>query len=192
MRSWGNRAFWVVLLLVAALAVGGVIYGLLRHGVPARREAPEFLPQGQDLGLSEVRQTAMKEGRLQWELFARSAGFIQKENQAFMDEVRVDFHGKDGRIVHVSAARGMVDTRNNDVGLTGDVAVVDGTYTLTTESLRYESGKELILSETRSRLLGRGLDVAGDRFAYDLSGGRMDVRGHVEGKIGDEDPKRPR
>lgn|GEM_PF-2206703 len=177
-----------MLLLVAAAAAAGVIFGLARHGDRVEYSEPEFLPKGQDLGLSEVRQTAMKAGRLQWELFAGTAGFVQKENQATLESVRVDFHAEDGRIIRVRADQGVVDTRTNDVDLTGHVEAKDGSYTLKTESLRYESGRERISGNARTHLTGKGLAVAGDAFEYDLSAGRLNVLGNVEGMIGDEDP----
>ncbi|MBW1988533.1 MAG: LPS export ABC transporter periplasmic protein LptC [Deltaproteobacteria bacterium] len=188
MASWAPKAAFFFLAAVALAAASALLFGLVRHGGDADPlPAPDFLPPGRDLSLTDIRQTAVKDGKVQWTLSADKAWLAEAKNRARLQAVKgVLYPGSgEGKPLDLSAGAAVINTKTNDVSLRGGVKLLYGSYVLETESATYKDRQKRVRGDQRFLLSGGGLVVAGDAFVYDLDAGRVVVTGNVEAAIDD-------
>jgi len=188
LASWAPKAAFFFLAAVALAAASALLFGLVRHGGDADPlPAPDFLPPGRDLSLTDIRQTAVKDGKVQWTLSADKAWLAEAKNRARLQAVKgVLYPGSgEGKPLDLSAGAAVINTKTNDVSLRGGVKLLYGSYVLETESATYKDRQKRVRGDQRFLLSGGGLVVAGDAFVYDLDAGRVVVTGNVEAAIDD-------
>lgn len=171
---------------VSILVVLAVVYAAYRY----LQEAPERLiasiAENAKLSLGKIQQTATRDGKTEWRLDAASARYLEATNQVKLDDLTVTFYMDSGEQVRLSATDGVLDTRSNDIQVSGNVQVDNKDYALHTESLRYRHQQRLILSDSPvviERKIGGRLSA--DKLRLDLNSNRLKLEGNVEGVFHD-------
>ncbi|MEJ2039499.1 MAG: LPS export ABC transporter periplasmic protein LptC [Desulfosarcinaceae bacterium] len=176
-----------VLLGVIGLSLAGVGWLFVKGRVrpPEKVEIPVEAAKAL-MKLVGVHQVATKNGAVQWELDARSAELEAKSGQMILDSPDVNFYLEDGGMVHVTAKKGILDTRSKDIEVKGNVEVHDNRYTLLTEALIYKHGARVMESPVPVKITGGTIDVSADAMTYDLEKNIARFDGHVVGHVNED------
>jgi LPS export ABC transporter protein LptC len=145
--------------------------------VPAEKTADALMT------LIGIHQTATKEGQLQWVLDADSAQLESVNGRMILTSPKVDFIMKDGGKVHLTATKGILDTRSNDMVAKGRVRLRNDQYQLETETLKYQHEARVLSCQTPVQIVGPAFDLRADRMTYNLEENRAYFDGRVEGNL---------
>jgi LPS export ABC transporter protein LptC len=135
------------------------------------------------IALSKVHQTATKDGAVQWELDAESAELEAKTGRMVLKSPKVEFYLDDGGKVYLTARRGILFTRNNNIKVRGNVRVVNDRYTLVAETLIYEHAKRRLFTNKPVTITGQAFDLSSAGMTYDLDTNRAQLDGDVKGIV---------
>ena len=103
-----------------------------------------------------------------WEIRAKKASYLRKQNQATFDQVEVKLFLPDSKVVVLAADRGELDTATRDMEISGNVGVTSASGEhFTTDYLHYSAqGQRLhtdamVLMETpRMQIQGVGMSLS--------------------------------
>lgn len=137
------------------------------------------------MALSQVRQTATKDGMLQWELEAAGAELEAKTGRMVLQSPQVDFILDDGSRVHLTARQGILFTTTNDIEVKGNVQVHSDRYSLTTEAMAYQHDHRVLHARAEVQIVGRDFDLTAATMTYDLNSNQAHFDGQVKGIIHD-------
>jgi LPS export ABC transporter protein LptC len=172
----------VLLIGIAALAV--VFYQFRRQGAQLTGSTVvSKLSEKTIMSLDHVRQTATRDGMVQWELTADSAELKSGGNTMVLHAPKVDFFLKDGSQVHLTAEKGVLNTKSNDMQVQGKVYVRNDRYTLTTEMLAYQHERNTLQSDQPVRISGEEIDLTAAAMTYDLNTDQAQFSGQVNGLV---------
>jgi LPS export ABC transporter protein LptC len=135
------------------------------------------------IALSKVHQTATKDGAVQWELDAESAELEAKTGRMVLNRPKVEFYLDDGEKVYLTAQRGILFTRNNNINVQGNVRIVNGRYTLVAETLNYEHAQRRLYTDRPVTIKGQAFDLSSAVMTYDLNTNRAQLDGDIKGIV---------
>lgn len=153
-----------------------------------------FFPDDQDasismkdkasLSLDQVDHTATKDGLRQWSLKAMTANFYKDRNEAVFKTLTLVFYpeGK-GTPATLTADQGELNTETNDISTSGNVIVVNGPYTLETETLHYNNKSRILTAPVPVTIKNALSQISADRMTMDLNTSTTFMEGHVKGVI---------
>ncbi len=130
--------------------------------------------------LNTMKQTSSKNGIKKWELEAKSARLLRKENRVLLNQVAVIFHLNDGSRIHAKADTGILFTVTHDITFSGHVTVHDTTNELRTEQLHYKKKSHTIYSEVLVTITNGTSSLQADSLHFDLNRHVIQMDGHVE------------
>lgn len=146
----------------------------------------EGFKSGAEMSMRTVRQTATRDGEVEWELEATGARLPRLGEAAELAEPKVTFYPKTNGPVRVTARTGVVETESKDIRVTGDVNLRNGDYRLRTESLSYQYSQRRFVADAPVRIEGEGMTMTAESASFDLNAGRAVFQGNVEGELGDD------
>lgn len=121
-----------------------------------------------DLEARDVLYREVREGDVKWEIRAKKARYLKKENRAFFDQAEVKLRLTDGRIIDLIGEKGQYNTNTGDMEITGKVTVTTTSgesfktdylqYTSTEKRLHTTSAVEM--STSRMRIQGVGMSFS--------------------------------
>ncbi len=172
-------AFAVLAMLVAV----SLVFFLSRHRGGSQM-AVNLLPDAKTLmSLSNVHQTATKNGRIQWELRATTAKLMSDGKSLALDHPQVAFFTEDGTRVSLEADTGRLNLETNDITVEGHVSISNSRYRLATEHAAYQHQKRLIVCGRPVEIVGPGLRLGALTMSYDLKADKTVFEGRVEGVL---------
>ena len=174
-----------LLSLTVVISVGLVVWIFIqsRQGqhlltIPLPDKATQSI-----LALSRIHQTATKDGAIQWELEAGSAELEPGSGKMVLKDPLVDFFLKDGTRVNLKASKGILNTKNNNIEVRGNVEVVFDRYTLNTETLVYNHQTRRLQAREPVRITGQSFNLKAAGMVYDLETSQATFNGDVNGTI---------
>jgi len=180
-------------LLIAILLIGGIVLVRLWANLRERRasEAVEKVPKvstgGADMRLEKVRLVEDKHGQKTWELEANSARQYEEQNMMVLEDVKLTFYGKEGRIFYLTSKQGKIYQDSKNVDLIGDVVLTsnDG-YQLKTQSASYHHSEQIVstpdpveIEGEQIRMTGKGMLVNVEAKTFRIL---SQVKTHLKGK----------
>jgi lipopolysaccharide export system protein LptC len=138
--------------------------------------------------LAGVRQTATKDGAVQWELEAATAELEAKSGRMILKNPEVDFFLEDGGKVRITARKGVLNTKTNNIKVQGNVRIEDSRYILTTEAMSYDHEARTMHSATPVRIDGNTMSLEAATMWYYLDTQQALFSGNVKGRIDEELP----
>jgi LPS export ABC transporter protein LptC len=172
----------LALILVLGISLGAVFWYFFHFRQSPYPTAP--LPEAAAkavMALSDVRQTATKDGVVQWKLTAVSAEMEADTGRMVLKSPSVEFFMKDGGRVHLTARKGILYTRDNNMEVQGNVRLRNDRYTLVTEALTYDNERHLILTTKEVRISGKTIQLHAAAMTYDLKVNQARFAGPVKG-----------
>ncbi len=172
-------------ILISILLIGGVV--LLRVWINLKwkaareKDIPKVSTLSADMQMEKVRFVEDKHGRKTWELEAKSAEQYQDQNIVTLEDVKVTFYSKDGRIFIVTGNQAKVNQDSKDLELTGDVTLSssDG-YRLKTYSISYRNSEKRVTSADPVVMEGELIRLVGKGMLVDLESKTFKVLSDVK------------
>lgn len=173
----------LTLALVLPLAAVLIYFLQFRHELSViSPSVPESVGNAV-MALSKVRQTATKDGIVQWKLQADTARMDAETGQMVLQSPEINFFLDDGSQVHLTAQKGVLDTRANDMQVQGNVHLSSDRYTLVTEALAYDHARRVITTEHSVRINGKTIQLNAAAMTYDLKTNQALFGGPVKGVL---------
>ena len=160
-------------ILISILLIGGIVLVRLWANLRERRvsEAVEKVPEvpagDATHVLQKVHLAEDKHGQKTWELEAKSVRQYQEQNIMVLEDVKLTFYAKEGRMFYLTSKQGKVYQDSKNVDLLGNVVLTssDG-YELKTHSASYRHSEKIVstldpveIEGEQIRLTGRGMLV---------------------------------
>ena len=185
-----NRKLKIVLATVALALIASVIVVFVRFRSAVEQGKIPIPPMAAKtvMSLANVHQTATKDGAVQWELKADSAELEAETGFMVLTNPEVRFFIEDGTKVRLTAKRGVLDTKKNDIEVTGNVRVKNSRYTLLTEMLAYKHDTRILQADKPVRIISRAIELKAATMTYDLNANRASFKGAVEGNLNEMSP----
>ena len=172
----------LALTLVLGISLGAVFwyFFLFRQTPVPTAQLPETAAKA-IMALSNVRQTATKDGSVQWKLTAVSAEMEADTGRMVLKSPQVEFFTEDGGRIHLTASTGILYTRDNNIEVQGNVHLRSDRYTLVTEALTYDNERHLIVTTKEVLISGETIQLHASAMTYDLKVNQARFAGPVKG-----------
>jgi LPS export ABC transporter protein LptC len=167
----------------SVIAVIGVFYQFRQNSAGTKIPLPPQTATKAIMALSQVHQTATKDGTVQWELDATAAELEAGTGKMVLQSPTVVFFLDDGTRVNLTAREGILYTRNNNIEVRGNVLVKNDRYTLMTEVLAYEHDDRLLQADAPVQIIGKDIELQPATMRYDLNTNQARFHGQVEGTL---------
>lgn len=185
-----RKKLTLAIAVTAVLALAVVAHLFVRHQAQTGDKTVDLPKMAAKaiMYLAGVRQTATKDGAVQWELQARTAELEAGSGEMTLQDPEVEFFMEDGNRVRVTARKGILNTKTNNIEVRGNVRVDDGRYILATETLSYDHETRILHSASPVRIKGKTLSFSAATMWYNLDTQQALFSGHVKGKLDEEFP----
>jgi LPS export ABC transporter protein LptC len=183
-----RRLYQRVLLTVVVLTLAVTIVVFIGYRRITREPGVllDLVKKEADMQLSNIHQTALKNGIREWRLDAESATLVEKEKTMLLARPDVEFFMNDGDNVHLTADRGTIFTDSSGIQVTGHVEASTSLYQLRAEALTYDSAARELRSDTPVTLSGESFTLRADTMAMNLDTNVTRFEGGVEGTISED------
>jgi LPS export ABC transporter protein LptC len=176
----------IVILLLIVL-IGGIVLVSLWANLRARKawETREKVPKvstgGADMQLKKIRFVEDKQGQKTWELEAESVNQYQGQNMMVLENVKVTFYAKEGRIIYLTGKQGKVYQDSKNVDLSGDVVLTssDG-YQLKTDSASYRHSEKIVSTGDPVEIDGEQIRLTGKGMLVDVEAKTFKILSQVK------------
>jgi LPS export ABC transporter protein LptC len=165
------------IVLTILLALGGMtlLFVDYRRSFEDTAELIRKLPQGADLSLNDIHQTATRDGKTQWRLDATAAHYLTGEKQVILKNLSMT--------VLLTADNGILMTQTKDVSVSGNIELTHDTSRLVTETLEYRSADQTLFAKNPVTIFGDAYRLKAQSMVLDLSRNRAVLKGNVEGSF---------
>lgn len=174
-----NILLVLTLLIVVAL---GITIALRYQAVEEIQQVVEAMPKGVDLALEGIDYTHTENGRALWRLVADRAEHLSDVDLIKVQELELHYFDPDQSRGQVSlrGRSGEVDRDFRRVEVQGDVSVVmEGGYTLQTDTLFFDADSKLIHSPSRVVIIGKRARLQGTGMRLELTRRRIELMADV-------------
>jgi LPS export ABC transporter protein LptC len=180
-----------VRILVAAFAIASVIglTALVTIRYMAKKGFEVVITADDKIGVkvSDIHYSRIREGRTEWVLDADSAASFTGGDEMLFDSVTLVFYAKDGSAYTLKAREAAFSESTGEVHAVGDVLVEseDGSYRLTTDSLKYSSKDRHATTGDRVEILAKGLQVEGEGLIVKIDEEKIFILNDVKALLKD-------
>lgn len=133
------------------------------------------------LSLDRVNHTASKGGVKQWSLKAATVNYFQDSNQALFQSLTLVLFSENRLPTTLTSDQGQLDTQTNNITATGHVVVINGPYTLKTETLHYKEKERILTAPVPVTITKETSHITADRMTMDMNTSITIMEGHVKG-----------
>ena len=183
-----QRNVKLALFLTIAVSIGIVLTVFI--GYRRDRDANEAIlnteQNNASISIGKVHQTATRDGVKEWSLTADAAHYIENENRALFDNLKVIFYTKEGDEVHLTADRGHMKTDSKDIEVHGNVIADNGRFTIETESLSYRHASRILSTDQPVKVSGDLFSLTANAASLDLNSQKSDFVGSVKGILSED------
>lgn len=181
-----RRIKWALLIVVMLLCCCLVVaFWVYRNSIQPLQVVANAVDAGVKLAMDSVEHTAMRDGKVQWRLKADSAALEASGEMLILTAPQVVFYADDGRAIHMTADQGRLNTKTNDLAVSGNVTIRDQEYRMRTERLRYRHQENRLAADQPVAVDGSWASLTADTMEIDLSSRRATFSGQVRGVIRD-------
>jgi len=136
-----------------------------------------------NMSIDNVHQTATRDGVKEWSLDASSATLIESGRKALFKNVSVVFFLKDNSQVFMTAEKGILRTKTNDLTVKGNVIINNGEYTIETETLHYKHNSRIVTINKAVKISGKMMAFNADGMTFNMNTSKVLMEGNVKGTI---------
>ena len=173
-------------LLAVVLLMFGIIIAVF---VGYRKESgndepkPSITQEEASVAIGKVHQTATRDGKTEWRLYAGSVRFVEDQKKAFFKDISIVFFLETGEEIYLSANEGILKTDSNDIEVNGDVVIRNADYRLKTETIFYRHEERIITSKVPVEISGESFSLSADTMQIDLKKKSALLKGNIRGNI---------
>lgn len=171
------------ILLVLGIVLLSLWQNIRKRDGSDEEKPPNISTGGAEMRLEKIRLTEDKDGRKTWELEAKSIDQYQERNIILLEEVRVTYYTKDGKVVFISGDRGEVNPDSKDMRLTGNVLLsLNDSYSLKTNSISYQHSSRKVITPDLVEMEGKHIRMEGRGMWIDMEAKKFKILGEVKTK----------
>lgn len=170
---------WGLIVIMA----GGLFSVIFIFGQQPQTQAP-LTPEtskGTGININTVKQVVTRDGKTEWELDTDSFNYLESKNQAKLTNVKIIFFLKNQKKARLTAKQGILQTKLNNMSISGNVKIQHQDYLLETEKLFYNHAIRTISTDIPVFLSGPGFNLTADTMAFMLESECTELKGHVKG-----------
>jgi LPS export ABC transporter protein LptC len=179
-----------IAILICILLIGGVVLVRLwvnlqeRKASEAAVEIPNSSTGDASQELQKVHFVEDKHGQKTWELEAKTVRLYQDENISVLEDVKVTYYAKEGRIFYLTGKQGKIYQDSKDVELMGDVVLTsnDG-YQLKTQSVSYQHLEKTVSTADPVEIEGEQIRLTGKGMLVDMDAKTFKVLSQVKTQL---------
>ncbi len=179
-----------IIILLSIVLIGGIVLARLWANLRERRasEAVEKVPKvstgGADMRLEKVRFMEDKHGQKTWELEAKSVHQYEGQNIMVLEDIKLTFYTKEGRIFYLTSKQGKVYQDSKNVDLTGNVVLTssDG-YELKTQSASYRHGEKIVSTPDPVEIEGEQIRMTGKGMVVNVEAKTFKILSQVKTQL---------
>jgi LPS export ABC transporter protein LptC len=182
-RTLGSRKKITIVLIAFSVITTAIIAGIFIKNRYLSQDPVKLITaiqQNASLSIGNVHQVSTRDGIKEWILDARAAHVIDESKQLMLEDVTIVYFVKNGQEVRLTASRGMLKTETKDIEVTGHVVLTYSGYTLETEKMNYDHGRQMLFSSTPVTILGNAINLTADSMKYDLKANQTWFQQNVE------------
>ena len=174
------KIFLIAVVLITISLVVAVYIGFRQI-----TDTPEMIlstiKEGADMSIGKIHQTSTRDGKKEWSLEASSAHYTDAKHQVVLKDLSVTFFLEDNSEVYLTADNGKLNTKSNNIDVSGNVVITRDKYVLTTNKMKYKHKQRLILSRDPVVITGEAGKISADTALFDLDTNKITLEGKVEG-----------
>jgi LPS export ABC transporter protein LptC len=177
-----------VIGLMILLVLGGltVLFVDYRRGFEDTADLIRAIPEGADLSLNDIHQTATRDGKTQWRLDATAAHYLDAEKQVILKNPSMIFFTDDQQAIRLTADAGILMTETKDVIVNGNIELMHEKSRLVTDTLEYRSAEQMLFAKKPVTIFGDAYQLKAQSMVLDLTRNRAVLQGNVEGSFGED------
>ncbi|MBF0302223.1 MAG: LPS export ABC transporter periplasmic protein LptC [Desulfamplus sp.] len=174
--------FIVLFCMIAGLA--GLYFSA--RFTPLKKIAKEIkVDSDASLVLNSMHHTSIRNGVKEWTLKAASAKVLKNDSKAIIMDIAVEFFLKNGEQIDVTAHKGYINTKENNMELSDNVVVKYGESVMTTDQLHYDKKSHIIYSDEPVTVIKNTSVIKSDTMKLDLNKNTLELKGNVYAILSD-------
>lgn len=163
------RRTLILAAISAALILSVTMFFFLRIFYPISPGTMlKIMSERADLEARDILYREVREDGVKWEIRAKKARYLKKENHAFFDQAEVKLRLADGKMIDLVGDKGRFNTITGDMEITGKVSVTtDSGERFATDYLQYTASDKRLhttsaveMATSRIQIQGTGLSFA--------------------------------
>jgi len=179
-----NRINIFIITLIILLIISIVVV-FIRHRAVQKNSSASPRPETSEatLTIKNFHHEATENGEKKWTLDASSASLFAQQNMAQLTDISVVFSMKKGDALSIHARKGVLNTKTNDMTVTGNIIAEIPPYSLATERLNYQHGSRMIHINEPVEIIGQSMTLKAGALTYNITTGVLTCENHVEGSF---------
>ena len=179
-----NRINIFIIILILLLIISIVVV-FIRHRAVQKNSVSPPPPATSEatLTIKNFHHEATENGEKKWTLEASSASLFVPQSMAQLTDISVIFLSKKGEPLSIRANKGVLNTKTNDMTVTGNIIAEMPPYSLTTESLNYGHGSRMVHVNEPVEIVGQSMTLKAGALTYNIETGVLTCENHVEGSF---------
>jgi LPS export ABC transporter protein LptC len=173
--------YFLVSFIVLILVGIGTIFFTYRRLSEQPERLLSVIGENVNLSLGSIQHTATRDGIKEWTLEAESARLVETKKHMVLTGLSVVYFTKNNGEVYLTANEGILDTKSNDIEVTGNVVLINEPYELQTTKLNYEHKKQMIHADGHVRIISTTSYLGADAMSFDINTNEVQFTGNVEG-----------
>ena len=167
--------------LIAGVIMVVVIVIMINLGSKSKNISliPANISGRPDVEMTDFRFFSTKNGRVEWEIQAKSGFIFEQKHQALLRDVQVTFHNTNGMGMTLQGEKGVLDTISRDFQVTSQKdpvkVVMNQDYQLYTSTLDWINKTQEIRSDAPVKIQGPNLQIQGIGLLASLTLQEMQV-----------------
>ncbi len=180
-----SKSFQYLFLIISILLLGLIlaIYTVYRCRTNPTSLTTSVINEKAAMVIQNLKQTATRDGVVEWHLFARSAWLSNAGKIAELEDPQVTFFSKDQGRIELTAKHGRLHMESNDFDVSGTIVISNQLYRLHTETLQYQHKGRIIIVDSPVEISGNRMNCKAARMTFDLNTNRTVLQGQVDGFI---------
>lgn len=175
----------VKLFLIAVVLITVSLVVIVYVGFRQISDTPTMIlstiQEGADMSIGKIQQTSTRDGKKEWSLEASSAHYMDSKHHLILKELSVTFFLEDNSEVYLTADKGKLNTKSNNIDVSGNVVITKDKYVITTDKMKYKHKRRLIYSHDPVVISGESGKISADTASFDLNTNKITLEGKVEG-----------
>ncbi len=161
-----RRILISILILVTGVPI--IVFMVYRRVSNDPEKMMEVIKNEADMVFRNVEQTALRNGIDEWRLKAESAYLIEAQKKMVLEKPKVEFFFENGNNVFLTADKGIYKLDSKDIQVSGNVVVIQDSYTLKTKQMIYQYDKRQLFTQNSVQITGTRFDLTAGSMSIDL------------------------
>lgn len=165
--------------ILGLLGLAGLVAGSLWwYWASAPPPPPPEVKAEEKSQMENFSLTDIDKGGKRWKLSAARAEYLKNRDEISIRDISLEFYGPDQEIIYLQAREGLVNPKQRELALKGEVRLERGDLTIRTPEVRYLPGERALVAPAEVVLEGHRVRVSGRGLYIDLKNKKLILKEH--------------